>query len=157
MLKIYYDENYDLPRIDEVAAAVAEELKQRADLYAELELVSSRRIRKINAEMRGVDAVTDVLSFPMLDGIKGKVIAKKDFPLDFDQDKNAIFIGSIVVSLGRVKSQAKKFGHSEERETYYLIVHSLLHLFGYDHMNEADKREMREKEEKIMTKLGILR
>ena len=101
--------------------------------------------------------MTDVLSFPMLDGIRGKVVKRSDFPFDFDVEKNAVFLGSIVISMNRVRSQAKRFGHSEERETYYLIVHALLHLFGYDHEKEDDKREMRCLEEKIMNGLKITR
>ncbi|MBO4573410.1 MAG: rRNA maturation RNase YbeY [Clostridia bacterium] len=157
MLKIYCEDKIELPRINDVAAAVASELCQRADLYAELQFVSSKRIRVINRENRGVDAVTDVLSFPMLENVKGVKITKSAFPFDYDPDKKAVFIGSVVISLSRAKSQAKKYGHSEEREIYYLIVHSLLHLFGFDHVTETDKREMRAAEEKIMTKLGVLR
>ena len=82
MLKIYCEDNMSLPRLDDVAAAVAGELKQRADLYAELQFVSSKRIRAINRENRGVDAVTDVLSFPMLENVKGVKITKSAFPFD---------------------------------------------------------------------------
>ena len=146
-----------LDRLDEVAAAVCRELGQRAPLYAELDFVSAKKIKSINAKTRGIDKVTDVLSFPMLDGIRGKKIYKKDFPLDFDQEAKAIFLGSIVICMDKVVSQAKEYGHSEERETYYLIVHALLHLFGYDHVEEGDKAQMRALEEKIMTKLGVLR
>ena len=157
MLKVYVEGKIDLPRADEVCRAVAKELGQTENLYAELTAVSSQRIRKINKETRGVDAVTDVLSFPSLEGVRGKKVEKKDFPFDYDEDKKAVFIGSIVISMNRVKSQAKKFGHSEERETYYLITHALLHLFGYDHLNDADKAEMRRKEETIMDRIGIKR
>ena len=146
-----------LERLDEVACAVFKTLRQRADMYAELDFVSSNKIKKINAETRGIDKVTDVLSFPMLDGVRGKTILKKDFPLDYDPDKKAIFLGSIVICMDKVRAQAKEFGHSEERETYYLLVHALLHLFGYDHLEEEDKAEMRALEEKIMKKLGVLR
>ena len=146
-----------LDRLDEVAYTVFKTLRQRADLYAELDFVSFRRIKRINAETRGIDKVTDVLSFPMLDGVRGKKIYKKDFPFDYDPDKKAIFLGSIVICMDKVKAQAKEFGHSEERETYYLLVHALLHLFGYDHIEENDKAEMRALEEKIMKKLGVLR
>ena len=157
MLKVYTSDDGRLPRLDEVAKTVASQLGQRADIYAELDFVSARKIKKINAEMRGVDAVTDVLSFPMLDGVKGKKVNKSNYPLDYDPERKAVFLGSVVICMDRVKSQAKEFGHSEERETYYLIVHALLHLFGYDHLTEEDKKEMREMEEKIMNKLGILR
>ena len=157
MLIINVYKGLSLSRLDEVAEAVTKTLKQKTDFYVELDFVSARKIRRINREQRGVDKVTDVLSFPMLDGIRGKVVKKKDFPYDYDPDKKAIFLGSVIINMQRVKSQAKAFGHSEERETYYLIVHALLHLFGYDHMTEEDKCEMRALEEKIMNGLGILR
>ena len=157
MLIINTYKGLSLSRLDEVAAMVIKTLKQKTDFYVELDFVSARRIRIINREQRGVDKVTDVLSFPMLDGIRGKTVKKSDFPYDYDPDKKAVFLGAIVVNMQRVKSQAKAFGHSEERETYYLIVHALLHLFGYDHMTEEDKAEMRVLEEKIMNGLGILR
>ncbi|MBP5177569.1 MAG: rRNA maturation RNase YbeY, partial [Clostridia bacterium] len=150
MLIINTDKDFSLSRLSEVAECVWRELKQKEPLYAELDFVSARRIHKVNRETRGVDAVTDVLSFPMLVGIKGKVVTRKEHPFDFDEDANAIFLGTVLINMQRVKSQAKAFGHSEEREAYYLIVHALLHLFGFDHVTESDKREMREKEEKIM-------
>ena len=157
MLIINTDKDFCLSKLDEVAAEVVKDLKQKENFYVELNFVSAQKIRKVNKEERGVDSVTDVLSFPMLDGIKGRVVKKKDFPFDYDPERQAIFLGSILINMQRVKSQAKAFGHSEERETYYLIVHALLHLFGYDHMTEDDKKEMRTKEEKIMSRLGILR
>ena len=91
----------------------------------------------------------------MLDGIRGKTVYKKDFPIDYDEDEKAIFLGAVAICPERAKEQAKEYGHSEEREFKYLLVHSLLHLFGYDHMTDEDKREMREKEEIIMNEIGV--
>ncbi len=155
MLKIYGGEN--LSRIDELAKAIMSVLGQRTNLYVELSFVTKEEIKSLNCQMRGVDAVTDVLSFPMLSGIRGKKIYKKDYPLDYNIDEKAIFLGSTVVCMDKVREQAKEFGHSEEREIYYLVAHSILHLFDYDHEKEEDKRQMRELEEKIMKKLGIHR
>lgn len=153
MLKIYGGE--ELPRINELSKAVMSVLGERTSLYIELSFVNKREIKELNKQMRNVEKVTDVLSFPMLDGIRGKKIYKKDFPLDYNIDEKAIFLGSTVICMDKVEEQALEFGHSKERETYYLITHSILHLFGYDHETEEDKQQMRQLEEKIMNKLGI--
>ena len=109
----------------------------------------------MNSRLRKVDGVTDVLSFPALDNVRGKVIYKKNFP--FDVEDGAVFIGSIAVCVKRAEEQAEEYGHSLEREFTYLICHGLLHLFGYDHMTDEDKREMRELEDKIMAEIDVLR
>lgn len=154
-LQIYCDNGY----IDQLLIAEATEkvLRQRVKIYVDLSFVSEEEIRSLNKENRGIDSVTDVLSFPMLDGIRGKVIKKKDFPLDFDEDEKAIFLGSIAICTTRAKEQAEEYGHSVERELSYLTVHGLLHLFGYDHMTEEDKTQMREKEEQILSLVGAVR
>lgn len=136
-----------------IAEAVYKTANQTDDLKAELLFTDLDGIRKLNKEHRGVDAPTDVLSFPTLDGIRGKIIKKEDYPLDLDG--NYIFIGSAVICADKVKEQAKEIGHSEEREKTYLLVHSLFHLLGYDHEREEDKKEMREMEKKALAILGI--
>lgn len=125
-------------------------------LSAEIIVTDEAEIRRLNAEARGIDAVTDVLSFPSLDGIRGKALKKADFPFEVDEDGN-IFLGSIVICEKRAREQAEEYGHSYMRELHYLAVHGLWHLLGYDHMTEEDKPEMRAKEEKILSKLGITR
>ena len=140
-------------KLSPVAKAVYKVLGQKDDLKAEIVQVSAQEIRSLNNETRGVDKVTDVLSYPTLDGVCGKVLYKKDFPTDVDD--NALFIGSIVVCLDKIREQAMEIGHSEERERTYLIIHGLLHLFGYDHMEENDKKLMREKEKAVLAELGI--
>ena len=83
------------------------------------------------------------------------MIYRKDFP--FDVEDKAVFIGSIAVCINRAKEQAVEYGHSEEREFTYLVCHGLLHLFGYDHMTEEDKKQMRAIEDKIMADIDVLR
>ncbi len=139
------------------ANVVYSELGQKINLYADFSILTEEEMKELNAQTRGVLAVTDVLSYPMLEGIFGKVIRKKDFPLDYDKEEKALFLGSIAICEKRAIEQAESFGHSVEREITYLFVHGLLHLFGFDHMTDEDKKVMREKEEKIMTKLGVLR
>ena len=140
-----------------VAAEVYKQTRQVINLYVDLSVVDEDEIRRLNRENRGVDSVTDVLSFPNLDGIKGKVLRKKDFPLDYDEDERALFLGSVAICKERAKEQAEEYGHSKERELCYLFTHSLFHLLGYDHMTEEDKQEMREKEESVLNALGITR
>lgn len=154
-LKVYVDG--DFTSAQEIADVLYKTLKQRTDLYVELDVVSEEEIKSLNADNRHIDAVTDVLSFPMLDGIRGKTVYKKDFPYDYDEDEKAIFLGSIAICLERAEKQAQEYGHSLQREMSYLFVHGLLHLFGYDHLTEDDKSEMREKEEQVLLGLGITR
>jgi probable rRNA maturation factor len=110
----------------------------------------------LNRELRDTDKVTDVLSFPTLDGIKGKKLLKKDYPYDVDEEGN-LLIGSIAICVKRAKEQAEEYGHSYNRELHYLLVHGIMHCLGYDHMTDEEKAEMREKEACILAKLGITR
>ncbi|MBO4989130.1 MAG: rRNA maturation RNase YbeY [Clostridia bacterium] len=126
------------------------------DLAAELVFADEEEIRTTNLAQRGIDAVTDVLSFPTLDGIKGKPLFKGEHPFEIDEEGN-LFLGSIMICEQRAREQAEEYGHSYERELAYLIVHGVMHLFGYDHMTDEDKAEMREKEEEILTKVGLTR
>ncbi|MBQ8320665.1 MAG: rRNA maturation RNase YbeY [Clostridia bacterium] len=125
-------------------------------LVFEVIVIGEEEMRTLNRETRGIDKVTDVLSYPALDGIKGKRIQKKNFPLDVDEEGNLI-VGSIAICLERAKEQAKEYGHSYERELHYLVVHGVMHCLGYDHMTDEEKVEMREKEEFILEKLGVTR
>ena len=91
----------------------------------------------------------------MINNIRGKVIDKKDYPLEYNKNLKAVFIGSVVICEKRAFEQAKEYGHSLEREYTFLTVHSLLHLMGYDHEIENDRKQMRELEEIIMDKLNL--
>lgn len=111
-------------------------------------------IHRVNLDMRGVDAPTDVLSFPMFDLTPGD----KPSAEDADPATGLVPLGDMCISLERAKAQAKEYGHSNRRELAYLTVHSVLHLLGYDHMDEGPmKRRMREREEDILAELGITR
>ena len=153
-LTVYGGDEY-LGDIVPLCAATMKVLKQRCNFYVDLTFLTKKEMQELNKAERSVDSVTDVLSFPMLDGIRGKTVYIKDFPLDYDEDEKAIFLGSVAICPERAKEQAKEYGHSEEREFKYLLVHSLLHLFGYDHLTDEDKKEMREKEEIIMNEIGV--
>ncbi len=136
-----------------IAKAVYTVLNQTDKLSVELVFVSGEDIHTLNRNTRGVDSVTDVLSYPSLDGIKGKVLLRDNYPTVLD--RKYLFLGSIVLCDDKVRAQALEYGHSEERERTYLIIHGLLHLFGYDHMTEEDKKEMRDKEKAVLALLDI--
>ena len=111
-------------------------------------------IHEVNLTMRDVDRPTDVLSFPMFDLSPGELPDETDA----DPATGLIPLGDMCLSMERVKAQAKEFGHSERRELAYLVVHSVLHLLGYDHLDEGEeKARMRAREEVIMENLGITR
>lgn len=113
-------------------------------------LTDNETIRKINQEYREIDKATDVLSFPMLEKEEIEQIKEKK------QQREEIF-GDIIISIPKVKEQAKEFGHSIQRELAYMLVHGFYHLMGYDHMTEEEKKQMREKEEIVLKKLNITR
>ena len=125
-------------------------------LAVELVFVDADEIRRLNRETRDTDKVTDVLSYPTLDGIKGKKIEGKNYPFDIDEEGN-LLIGSIAICEERAKEQAQDYGHSYERELHYLLVHGIMHCLGYDHLTDEEKTEMRAREEQVLTLLGITR
>ncbi|GAA0084560.1 rRNA maturation RNase YbeY [Clostridium sp. MB05] len=122
--------------------------------------VDNEEIKEINNETRNINRETDVLSFPMLDFNEGKVFSDMYINYDFDEtykDGDELVLGDMVLSLEKALEQSKEYRHSYEREVSYLVVHSILHLLGYDHMDEDDKKKMREREEEILNKLEIRR
>ena len=125
-------------------------------LAVEFSFVDAEEIRRLNNELRKIDKVTDVLSFPALDGIKGKALKKKDYPYEIDEEGN-LLVGSIAVCCERAKEQAVEYGHSYERELHYLLIHGIMHCLGYDHITDEERAEMRKNEELILGKLGITR
>ena len=139
-----------------LADAFENEFESDVDLSAEIEIVDESEIQRLNREIRGIDAVTDVLSFPSLSGIFGTKIQKKNFPYDLDEQGN-LFIGSIAICRKRAESQAEEYGHTIKREMNYLAAHGVCHLLGYDHIEECDRKVMREKEERVLEKMGVSR
>ena len=116
-------------------------------------IADADEIRRINRQMRNIDAVTDVLSFPMLEFDESRKMITDDYDLDGDN----LMLGDIVICATRAKEQAEEFGHSFLREMAFLTVHSMLHLLGYDHMEEEQEREMFARQEEILNSLGITR
>ena len=120
----------------------------------EICLTDDEGIHQTNLDMRGVDAPTDVLSFPMFELKPGE----KPLAEWADPDTDKVLLGDMMISLERARAQAAEYGHSLEREVCYLAVHSVLHLLGYDHLDEGPmKRQMRAREEAILGELGITR
>ena len=139
-------------RIKKLASAVYKVLGQKAHLKVELVFSDGENMQYLNRTTRDVDSVTDVLSYPTLEGIRGEVLLPENCRTELEG--KYIFLGSIVLCDEKIKEQAKEFGHSEVEEREYLIIHGLLHLFGYDHMNDQDKKQMRDKEKEVLALLG---
>ncbi len=120
----------------------------------DVSVTNDRNIHQINLDMREVDRPTDVLSFPAFDLTLGELPGGEDA----DPATGLVPLGDMVISMERVQAQAKEYGHSNRRELAYLVVHSVLHLLGYDHLDEGpEKARMREREEAIMRELGLER
>ncbi len=147
----------------EVAEAVISETLDYEDCPYEVQvniiLTNNDEIQQINLEQRGVDAPTDVLSFPMIEYAYPSdfTVLEADDMNSFDPDTGELILGDIVISVDKVFEQAEKYGHAIKREYAFLIAHSMLHLFGYDHMDEVERENMELKQEEILTRLNITR
>ena len=136
-----------------VKAALAAEGVE-ADCEINILLTDDEGIREVNRDMREIDRATDVLSFPMFDLVPGE----HPDEYDADPDTGLVPLGDMCISVERAKAQAEEYGHSFDREICYLCVHSVLHLLGYDHLDEGKmKRQMRGREEEIMSTLKLER
>ena len=128
---------------------------------AELSIVltDNDSIREMNRNFRGIDRATDVLSFPMLDfDVPGDFShVEEEFEDCFNPETGELMLGDIVISVDKVKEQAKSYGHSQERELAFLVAHSMYHLFGFDHMDDAEREVMEEKQRNLLTFLNINR
>lgn len=147
------EETFDASLLEKYALAGTE---SDAPLCAELVFTDEEGIRKLNAQTRGKDAVTDVLSYPNMELVRGKDIRAAEHPFDLDEE-GRLFLGSVVICRERAAQQAEEYGHSLQRELYYLAVHGLCHLLGYDHETEEDKAQMRAREETALTAMGLPR
>ena len=165
-MNIYIDNN-DEYRFDfdhelvarQVCEAVLEQERCPFDTCISIMITDDEQIRQINADTRGIDNATDVLSFPGLffDG-PGQFDEKNLDPADStDPETGLVMLGDIVLSYDHICDQAEEYGHSVRREYALLIAHSMLHLCGYDHMEEEDALLMRQHERMVMQKLGITR
>jgi probable rRNA maturation factor len=138
--------------INSVVEKIFEEEKIRQNLIVYITLTDNEKIREINNEYRKIDKPTDVLSFPMYDREdipKLKVNKKESCPQEM--------LGDIIVSMDKVTEQANEYGHSFERELAYLVTHGMLHLLGFDHIDDDEQTIMRKKEEEILGYLNLFR
>ena len=122
-----------------------------------ISFVNKEEIKQLNKEHRKIDKETDVLSFPVLNLVPNQKVNAKDFMEDFDPETKSIMLGDIIICNEVASKNAEEYGHSFEREVCYLVVHGCLHLLGYDHMEETDKKLMRAMEETVLSKYKITR
>ena len=121
-------------------------------------LTDDEAIHEMNREHRHIDRPTDVLSFPMIEyKIPGDLSGIEESADAFDPETGELMLGDIVISKDRVFAQAEEYGHSVRREYAFLIAHSMLHLLGYDHMDEEERKVMEDRQREIMEKAGIPR
>ncbi len=164
-MTVFFEEEGEL-KLPLDCEAIAEKVIEAASDYVEcpyeievnLLLTLNQEIQEMNREFREIDRETDVLSFPMV---------PYDSPENFDfleeadecfnPETGELMLGDIVISKEKVISQAEEYGHSMEREYAFLIAHSMLHLFGHDHMEEEERLVMEQKQEAILNQLGICR
>lgn len=149
-----------ISKLSEVCSFALKEEEVDVEYQISLLFVDNEEIKEINEETRGINKETDVLSFPMLDYENGKVYKNMYIGYEFDEtymDGEELVLGDMVLSLEKALEQSSEYNHSYEREVAYLVVHSILHLLGYDHMEDDEKIIMRKREEEILNKLKIIR
>lgn len=149
------DGEIDKDILDEIWCELLSTLGLKDEFEAELTVVSKDEIKSLNNEARGVDAVTDVLSFPAMNVTLP--FNKEEHKEDKDPETGNYILGDIALCAERAVEQAAEFGHSVKREVCYLVLHGLCHLLGFDHETEEDKRKMRKVEEDVLSGLGITR
>lgn len=150
--------------IDELIKALTEKVLETEavpfkDVTLNVTFTDDASIKEINREFREIDKATDVLSFPAIDfespaDFAGINEGSADY---FDPDTKELILGDIMISLERAHAQAEEYGHSFKREIAFLITHSLLHLLGYDHMNDEERKVMEDKQEAVLQALNITR
>ncbi len=142
-----------------VAASVLEMEGCPWETQINLLITDNGRIREYNKNFREIDRETDVLSFPNLEfDMPGVFQIEENQEADcFDPDSGELILGDIVISADKVVEQAESFGHSTRREFAFLVAHSMLHLCGYDHMEEKEAAVMESKQESVLSALGITR
>ena len=159
----------DLERMEEIVRNVIDKALDYKSCPYECEIsvlfTDNETIREINRDNRGIDAPTDVLSFPMLEFetpgdfsfLENEDCFDNNIIGSFNPESGELILGDIVISLERAASQAEEYGHSLTREVAFLTAHSMLHLFGYDHMEEEERLEMERMQEEILAAGGYTR
>ncbi len=146
-----------LEDLNRVEAQVYAFLHAPKSIKVNLKFVSAEEIRSLNATTRGIDRVTDVLSFPYTNVKVGEKLKLKDYVCDIDPVDHKLLLGDIVMCVQRAEEQAKEYGHSLKREICFLFCHAMLHLMGYDHIQPEDEKIMTAKQAEILNSLNITR
>ena len=135
---------------EEIAEKVIEAMNYPKGLEVAIDFVSEKEIKRLNSEFREIDKVTDVLSFPSFQLLAGEILDTDDeMVLMFKQDNGFIHFGDMALCLKQTKRQAREFGVSVESEIKKLVIHSMLHLMGYDHIEDGDYEIMKKEEERL--------
>ena len=143
---------------EKVMEAVLESEQCPYEATVNVLLTDNEGIRQYNLQYRDIDRPTDVLSFPMLEyQVPGDFSGFEEEEDSFNPESGELLLGDIVISKDKVLRQAEEYGHSPKREFAFLIAHSMLHLFGYDHMEEGERLVMEQKKRDILEHVGILR
>ena len=164
-MTLYFEEEGDvkLPlECEALAKRVVEEALDYVGCPYEAEvnllLTENAQIHEMNKEFRGIDRATDVLSFPMIDYPEPGTFDFLEEQEDcFDPESGELTLGDIVISKEKVLAQAEEYGHSVKREFCFLVAHSMLHLLGYDHMVDEERKVMEAKQEEILKNCGYIR
>ena len=170
-MTLYLEDEYPDKPLDELLGFDMEEtalleaqtalktVKCPYDAEVNVTIVDDERIQELNLDQRGIDASTDVLSFPMVEYSEPEAFseAEEQKADSFDPESGRLLLGDIVISADHVVAQADEYGHSKRREFAFLVAHSMLHLVGYDHMEPADEERMFGKQEEILRAAGIPR
>ncbi len=156
MIEIIYEiDNCDYTQLIEKAISVGlacENISCEVDIC--VLVVGNKKIKKLNNEFRNIDKITDVLSFPMIDFSEQNKSKDKIIKKHLTVFSNSVNLGDIVVSYEKALEQSKQYGHSIEREMVFLVIHSLLHLLGYDHILSRDDTLMRQRQREIINELS---
>ena len=152
-MEIIFDDRQEFKKLEEgimekIEAVMKECLEYEGysdDYEVSLSFVTNDEIKELNRNFRGIDKVTDVLSFPMM--------TDDEFEIEYEEES----LGDIVISIERASEQAEEYGHSLEREICFLVCHSMFHLLGYDHMQEDEAKDMHAREKAVLEKLSITR
>lgn len=156
------DQTLSLPYEEVIRNVVLEALEYEGCPYeAEIAVVltDNEEIQKLNREYRGIDAPTDVLSFPMLEYEKPSDFSRveEDYEDCFNPETGELMLGDMILSVDKILEQAESYGHSPTRELAFLVAHSMLHLCGYDHMEEQEREEMERRQKEILELRGYRR
>lgn len=139
--------------IDEIVNEALDYMKCPYEIELNIVLSDNEGIHQVNLEQREIDAPTDVLSFPMLDYETAgdfSFLEREEEIYNFNSDTGELLLGDIMISLEKVREQAKEYNHSEKRELAFLVAHSMLHLFGFDHVKDEERVEMEQMQEEIL-------